>query len=115
MSAALKSSVGAPQQKDASDQHDSQEKELNRIGGAGLTEAEAAPPMQTLSQYRGSNNDQHMGANELESSPEVRSHYLQAESQRINDAERASEPKSMSRQPSHPAMDADMPSSSPHP
>ena len=68
--------------------------------------------MQTLSQYRGSNNDQHMGANELESSPEVRSHYLQPES-RLN-GDRTSEPKTVSRNPSQPGIDGDRTSSQHH-
>ena len=62
----------------------------------------------TISNGGRSHHDNHMGANELESSPEVRSQYLE------NDEGRPSEePRTASRQPSHSGLhDGDMRNSS---
>ena len=72
-----------------------------------MSEAEAAPPMQTLSQYRGSNHDEQMGANELESSPEVRPQYAAKDSQ-FKQEERQSEPKTGSRHNTLGLVDGEM-------
>ena len=78
--------------RDNSDQHDSEQKDQTH-----------GPQMvgQSPFQHKSSHHDHQMGANELESSPEVRSHYLQA-----NEGRTSAEPHTASRHTSQQYLDA---------
>ena len=55
-----------------------------------------------------------MGANELDASPEMRSHYLKAGSQVKAEGRASEEPKTVSAQPSPAPLDGDLKTSSQH-